>query len=361
MPDTKLIINLVDQFSKVNFGIWHAAIATAEALKTRHDIDTILVAPRTREKFDTKRFPFVRFISVEDLSISGADVFFSQWDVTTTVVASHGTWQFPTRWGEEAKKLGFRWIYTPHGMLEPWSMGQKWLKKKLYFEMAEKPMGRKADVVRAVGSPEAENLKKHFAKVKLIPNGVYASDLLPLERNASPTTFLYLARLHLKKGVMLLVEGWKASLLWKNADYQLLIAGTDDGEKVKLELFLKENPAGNIRFIGPQFGDAKRKLLTESHFYILPSLSEGFPVSVLEAMAAGLVPVITRGCNFPEAMAENLAIETYPNAKEIGQTLDEILQIPEDQRLAKAAECQRFVEEKYLWDGIAEVQFEGLS
>ena len=358
MPDTKLIINLVDQYSKVNFGIWHAAIATAEALKIQHGIDTMLVAPRTKKPFDAKRFPFVQFQSVEDLSLSGAEVFFSQWDPKTTVIATHGTWQFPTRWGAEARKQGFRWIYTPHGMLEPWSMSQKWLKKRLYFEFAEKPMARKADWVRAVGSPEEVNLKKHFKQVKLIPNAVYATDLLDLPRPATPTRFLYLARLHHKKGILPLVEAWKTSLLWKNADYQLNIAGTDDGEQAKLEKFLSENPGGNIHFLGPQFGADKTKLLKESHYYILPSLSEGFPTSVLEAMAAGLVPVITKGCNFPESLAKNLALETYTSTSEISQTLDEILQITEAERLAKAIQCQAFVKENYVWDQIAAMQAE---
>lgn len=232
-------------------------------------------------------------------------------------------------------------------------MKQKWLKKALYFHLVEKPLASRASSIRAVGSPERDNLLHYFKNVTLVPNGVYETDFEALDRPESPITFLYLARLHYKKGVMPLVEGWKSSLLSQRQDYQLLIAGTDDGEKEKLESFLEAHPGSNIRFLGPQFEESKRKLLQLSHYYILPSQSEGFPTSVLEAMAAGLVPVITQGCNFPEAITSNRAIETSISKEDICDTLNEILQIPENERMKKASLCQQYVKENYSWSGIA--------
>lgn len=356
MEGPKTVLNLVDELSPVNFGIWHAAIATAEVLKTEFGIETVLVFPETSNLIPTKEFPFVKFIPLKSTRTTEAKFFFQNWDSSRTVVASHGCWQFPTRWSAEAKKAGFRWVYTPHGMLEPWSMSQKRLKKFAYFHFFEKRLASKADWVRAVGSPELVNLNSSFSKTVLIPNGIYQSDFLPIHLKSEPVRILYLARLHHKKGVLPMVKGWEKSNLWKSINWELTIAGTDDGEQSKIEDFLAESPESNIRFIGPVFGEEKRNWLAKSHFYILPSLSEGFPTSVLEAMAAGLVAIITKGCNFPEALEAGVAIETEPTLSSIASTFNELPKIVELGLLEKAKQTQDWVKSHYLWDSIAEMQ-----
>jgi len=358
MTGKNRVINIVDQLSSVNYGIWHAAIASSEALFKNHGVKSILVAPDSDFKFDGDKFPFIQVERVSNLGKEGAKIFLKQFDPSQTVVASHGAWQFPTRWGKWAKDLGFTWIYTPHGMLEPWSMSQKKIKKWLYFNLIESRLVQNADFIRAVGKPEAENLKRSFKNVKLIPNGVYPSDISPIEKPKKPIQILYLARLHSKKGVVPLLHGWKASALDKNSNYLLTIAGTDDGEEQKVKSFLIENKGINARFIGPQFGEEKTDLLSKSHFYILPSLSEGFPTSVVESMAAGMVPIITKGCNFPEALENGLAIETSQTIEDICQTLNTLLSISEVERIEMAIKAQDFIQQNYVWDKIALLQFE---
>src|SRR5690606_28601527 len=48
------------------------------------------------------------------------------------------------------------------------------------------------------------------------------------------------------------------------------------------------------RFAGPAFGEEKARLLSQSDVLLLPSYGEGLPYALLEAMAAGVVPVGTR-------------------------------------------------------------------
>ena len=210
MSGEKLVINIVDQLSTVNFGIWHAAIATAEALKRDHNVRSILLAPESDFEIEPEKFPFVEVIRLAGVGKRDAEFFLKGFDSSKTTIATHGAWQFPTKWGSWAKSLGFDWIYTPHGMLEPWSMQQKPLKKWLYFNLFELKMARKANFVRAVGKPEGENLAKIFPRVHLIPNGVYSADIMDVDKPDSPIQVLYLARLHHKKGVIPLVESWKA-------------------------------------------------------------------------------------------------------------------------------------------------------
>lgn len=346
------VVHLVDEFSPVNFGIWHAAVAASQALLDRFAIKSFLVAPANGQEFPKEKFPAVTYLAINNTSSKGAKEFFQNWKNDETVVVSHGVWQYPTRWGHAAAKMGFAWIYTPHGMLEPWSMAQKKFKKSIYYGLIEGPLSRKAHLVRAVGAPESQHLKKMYKNVVHIPNGVYASDFLEKKENSEKVAVLFLARLHFKKGIIPLVKAWMQAQVSKSSSYELLIAGTDDGEKKNLEDLLAQNPGANIRFLGPMFGEQKADLLRSCTFYILPSQSEGFPTSVVEAMAAGLIPIISPGCNFPEAFENQMAIKTGTSEHEIVQSLNEITQLSPEKRQIWAARIQEFARRHYLWDQI---------
>lgn len=49
----------------------------------------------------------------------------------------------------------------------------------------------------------------------------------------------------------------------------------------------------NVNFLGLIENDKLLDILTEQHIFLLPSLLEGFPVSLVEAMKAGAVPLVT--------------------------------------------------------------------
>jgi glycosyltransferase involved in cell wall biosynthesis len=97
---------------------------------------------------------------------------------------------------------------------------------------------------------------------------------------------LTLARLEAQKGLEYLVGA--ASLV---PDASFLIAG-DGGERQRLEALAREKGlADRVRFLG--YRDDARQLLATCDIFVLPSLFEGLPVSVLEAMAAGKPVVAT--------------------------------------------------------------------
>ncbi len=358
MKEVKIVINLVDQLSSVNFGIWHAAIASSSFLRKNHSVRSLLVVPKTDYPFDRDTFPQIEPVFLESADSESAAGFFAGFSPENTLVVSHGAWRFPTRWGAEAKKMGFTWVYTPHGMLEPWSMKQKKWKKWLYFHLKEKPLAMKADALRAVGAPEAENLKKQFPRVVHIPNGIYPDDILDAEKPVKPIDFLFLGRLHHKKGVMPLLRAWKKSNLFSNPDFRLLIAGTPDGEEGKAATWKEENSLANVDLIGPAFGEKKKNLLANSRFFVLPSLSEGFPTSVVEAMAAGLMPLISEGCNFPEVFSENLGIRVSQDEADLSEKLNAAGAFTEVQMRDLSEKNRVFVKEKYNWETIADQQIQ---
>lgn len=99
---------------------------------------------------------------------------------------------------------------------------------------------------------------------------------------------LFLARLEPQKGVMLLIEAFK-HLTKKHKNITLDIAGSGSLEK-EVKANIMNHP--NIIFHGLVTGKRKLELFKKAHIYVLPtSYGEGMPISVLEAMAAGLVVI----------------------------------------------------------------------
>jgi glycosyltransferase involved in cell wall biosynthesis len=348
------IINIVDSVSDVNYGIWHAAVVNAGLLNKNgyfvelwyKDEPATIPPDVIAVKFaDTRINTLKEILNKRQLSSD------------TDVVVSHGAWHFPTRWGHYLKSIGFRWIYVPQGMLEPWPLQQKWLKKKIYFLFVEKRMVKNADVVRAVSQPEKENLKKFFIpeKIHFIPNGVKmvrssedGHQIRPVKR------YLFISRLHHKKNIYSLVQAWLNSSLSSRPDVQLIIAGPDQGELQRLEPLL--NRAANIEYLGAVFGEAKQQLLSSGTFFILPSFSEGLPSALLEAMGAGLIPILTEGCNLPEAFTRKLGIKIGTNEEDIRQGLEQSLEINQDSLSKLKISNIDFIRQHYSVEAITKMQ-----
>lgn len=353
------IINLVDSLASVNFGIWNAAVATAPALKQEHGVDSWVVYPQdgaAEDKLEASigRYPINQVPAKEGVA---ALVQSLKLDPAQDIIATHGSWRYPTIWGRMLRQQGFAWVYCPQGMLEPWSMSQKWLKKRIYFELREKPMARQASLIRAVSRPELDNLNKVFSQTQLIANGVNPL-APPPPRPDGRTRFVFMARLHHKKGIMPLVQAWLAHFL-NNPAAELVIAGPDDGEKAQLQQALASHGGANIKFIGPIYGADKKQLLHSAHFYVLPSYSEGFPSSVVEAMNHGCIPVISDGCNFPESFEAGIGIKCTPDVATITEAIKQALAMSDAQRQELSRRSWQFINSGYTSSIIAAQQYQG--
>ncbi len=368
------VLNIVDNITQVNFGIWNAAISTAEKLKNKYSIQSFLLYPEINDspelkeviKIPIKHSSINKFLFNKQATISYIDNILKKYSLgrNNTIIVTHGCWQFPTRWGAILKEMGFLWIYVPHGMLEPWSLKQKRIVKMLYWNIWEYSLSKKADSVRAVGSPEYKNLTKYYStnKLKLIPNGttiINATNKFEKKSN-KPIIYLFMARLHHKKGIIPLINAWKNSKLNMHKNYEFIIAGPDDGVVDEVNDLLSSGTE-NISYVGAKYGKEKEELLQKSSFYLLPSYSEGFPTSILEAMQWNIVPIISKGCNFPEVFVEDIAINAEPNEYSIMNALNKSIEFSESQREELGDKCRIYISENYSIEKISDLQFNLLS
>ena len=102
---------------------------------------------------------------------------------------------------------------------------------------------------------------------------------------------LYLGRIEKNKGMDYLLEAMR-ELKTKGAQVTLHFAGIEQGKNGYIGRF-QELLGDSFVYEGVVAGDQKAALFRRCQVFVLPSLYEGLPISLLETMSYGLVPVVT--------------------------------------------------------------------
>lgn len=256
------------------------------------------------------------------------------------------------------------YIVTPHGMLDPWALAYKAWKKRFYYTCFEQSAIGSASAIQVLSSSEVEQVNKlSYLHTVLLPNGIHYNEALKLP---APELFyeqfphlrtkrlvLFLGRIDPKKGLDLLALAFaKTHQIFPES--HLILAGPDSinfTPKVQ-SYFDNAKCLDSVTFTGMLSGELKQAALATADVYVSPSYSEGFSMSVLEAMASGLPCVITTGCNFPEAAAAQAAHVVDIDADAIAKALIDCLgDVPAAKAMGDRA--RQFVLNHYTWDQIA--------
>jgi glycosyltransferase involved in cell wall biosynthesis len=252
----------------------------------------------------------------------------------------HGIWMHPSRVGGQwARATGRPYLISPHGMLDPWILARGRWKKAVARLGYERTSWARAAAFHALTPREARDIAASTGhdETLVIPNAGPACSKLPV--TLRPPEILYLGRIHSKKNLAGLIAGWQLAHLPKGA--RLNIAGWGDEQDVAdLQRQLALANDGSIVFHGPAFGSAKQRLLETARFLILPTFSEGLPMVVLEAWAAGTPALMSEGCNLPEGLAANAAMACDTTPEGIARTLEQGFALDKTAWLAMAAAAQ---------------------
>lgn len=151
------------------------------------------------------------------------------------------------------------------------------------------------DRLNGICAANVEHLREYgfpAARISAIPNGI---DVSAWQRTTPPgqvRRLLFLGRLDPAKGLFELLEAL-ADVRGRHPDVTLTIAG-DGGARGELEHRARELGLGDaVRFAGMVPHEATGALLEASDALVLPSYSEGMPLSVLEAAAHRRVLILT--------------------------------------------------------------------
>jgi poly(glycerol-phosphate) alpha-glucosyltransferase len=169
---------------------------------------------------------------------------------------------------------------------------------------------------------------------------------------------LYLGRLHPKKGLPTLLRSWREAIS-KNGDWILVIAGWDQaGHRSELEQLVAQlGISDSVKFVGPLFGAQREAAYQSATAFVLPSLSEGQPLAVLEAWSHALPVIMTRECNLGEGFEMGAAVRMEPTIASGIDALETLFSLG-DAALREMGMCgKRLVASSFSWPRIAAEMF----
>ena len=282
-------------------------------------------------------------------------------DADLDVLSVHGLWKYCSVAAQNwHRKTGRRYVVHPHGMLEPWAVRNAMWKKRIAALLYENQNLRRAACLRALSKAEAQSIRSYGLAnpICVIPNGVDLPDLGDSDektQSANSKTLLYLGRLHPKKNISNLIRAWNETFNSQSGSgdrWVLAIAGWDQGG---YESELKNIASSHsVVFLGPRFGDDKSQCYRTCDAFILPSLSEGLPMAVLEAWSYAKPVLMTTECHLPEGFDTNAAIRIGASSEEIATGLKQLVEMSDDDRAAMGTRGRTLVAKSFSWPRIGQ-------
>lgn len=242
-----------------------------------------------------------------------------------------------------------------------WGRGSDIYLPAVLTKLTSKTTMKNADSVIALTEDMKQAMQSIYIRdIAVVPNGIelkkYMSKAPVNLIKGSEKRILFVGRLYPVKGVQYLLQAMKI-IHEEMPDVKLILVG-DGEEREHLEsltdsLEIKEC----VEFAGRAPHEEVQDYMNQAEVFVLPSLSEGFPVTILEAMACGLPIVATRVRGVPDIVEEGIngyLVDTK-NPEQIARAL---LKILGNEQLGKDISKNNIEKvETYSWDKIA-VQLE---
>ncbi len=345
----------------------HVTICTSNADYPKGVLDVQTNVPVREDGVTTWYFP----VDFHSLVISRtlyrwAKAHFSAYDL----IHIHGLYRFPPTYAAWlARHQGIPYVIIPHGALDPYLYSRSstsLLLKRLYERWFDLPNLQAASAIHYTA--EDERRLAVFLKLRapsfVVPNGL---DWVPFEQSpprgamrkawslGDAPLVLFLGRLHHKKGLDLLIPAFE-QVRQARPDVQLAIVGPandDYGDQVRSWVRDRGLTAA-VTFVDFLSGTDLVQAYVDADVFVLPSYTENFGMTVVEAMACACPVVISRHVNIhEEIVAVDAGLVTECDVNEIAAAILELLNDPA-QRHRMGENGRRAVYERYTWPRIVE-------
>ena len=266
-------------------------------------------------------------------------------------VVIHGLWQFHGYGTYQMVRGRLPYVVFPHGMMDPYfkrAFPFKHFKKQVYWLARERRMLRDARAVCFTTAIERDASATTFWPAGWKPAVVSLGTTEPggepsAQREAflvrfpglqGRRFFLFLSRIHRKKGCDLLLEAF--GRLAGQTDLDLVMAGPDEeGLQPVLEAqAARLGIAGRVHWTGMLEGDVKWGALRAADAFVLPSHQENFGIAVVEALACGVPVILSDKVNiWPEIAQDKAGIVKDDSADGTYRGMVEFLAMRPEERL----------------------------
>jgi len=259
-------------------------------------------------------------------------------------------------------KYKFPMIITQHGQLR---FGNFLLDliEKIYSRTIGKIIFRRADRIICLSQSDKKYVKKFVKKkdkIKVMPNAIDPAvlsisekkdiDIISKYNIKNKRIVLFVGQIIKRKGINFFIRAIPHILKdTSKRDVVFLIVGMGDFLNKAEQMAEKFHISDSVVFTNKISFSELIQAYKSSNIYVLPSLSEGLPTTILEAMYFGL-PVIATNIPGVKDHFKNRALLVPPSdekrlAEAISYVLDNV-----DFAKTKSKEGKKLIEEKYTWD-----------
>lgn len=277
-------------------------------------------------------------------------------------------------------------VWSPHGMLTPWAMNNKWWKKRFAWWLYQRWDLKKASLIHATAQSEVEDVRGMGLKNKVMvaPLGVEIDSRADSFAEVSASkkrvecidrkkTLLFVSRVQRKKGLLNLVRAWAQLPDEIKDEWTVRVVGPDqEGHTAELKSLCNElGVVQDFEFVGPKYGEELQREYASADLFVLPTHSENFGSVVIEALAHSVPVICTKGAPWYELEGYTNSQLTTLNSKlkcgwwiDIGveplaAALDAAMKLPDTERREMGARGRKLVEEKYTWDAVVKAMVNG--
>lgn len=283
------------------------------------------------------------------------------------ILHSHSLWLFLNFYARRtALNNNLPLIISPRGALEPWSLLQNGLKKRLVWALCEYKNLESASLFHATSEQEAQSIRSlgFNQPIAIIPNGV-SNELLvsTSSRKELEVQFpkckdkrwlLFLSRLHPKKGLDTLITVWK-ELAKYHPEWHLIIAGPDrSGYKSTLEELAADiGVLESLTFTGLLTGALKVSALYNSDVFVLPTHSENFGIAIAESLGCGTPVITTNNAPWEDLITTSSGWWIDDHKSSLLEALVEAMDLSEGELSAMGKRGRELILQKYSWQAIS--------
>jgi glycosyltransferase involved in cell wall biosynthesis len=283
-----------------------------------------------------------------------------------------GAWNYPVATAayfcRQARKP---YIISPRGQLYPYLIKKKFWKKEIYYNFVTKKDLNCASAIHYTTEDERQACHAYLklrSRSVVIPNGI---DLAGFSNFAAKgklrerfpilkgkKIILFLSRINWKKGLDILVKAYSVLAKEKNDLHLLIVGEGDSGYTRKVKKWIKNcRLQQRVTFTGMLIGEDKLEAYAVSDIFVLPSYSENFGMSVVEAMACGLPVIITNQVGIHrEVSSAEAGIVVQPDAAQLAKAMENLLDntnsariMGDNARLLVKEKCTQILSGRLKW------------
>ena len=273
-----------------------------------------------------------------------------------TVLHDHGLWRPTNRaMAAAARATGLPLVVSMRGMLEPWALGHKALRKRIALALYARRDLDGARLLHAASDREATSLRALGlrAPIAVIPNGVaLPAGVAAPDPSRPQRQLVFIGRIAPIKGLLTLLLAWARA---RPAGWRLVIAGPDEGgHRAGVERAIAASGVGDsVALTGAVTEAGKWALLAESDALVLPSVSESFGMAIVEALAAARPAIASSAAPWRGLVDARCGWHVDPTADQLALAIAALTSLSDGDRAEMGARGRSLVASEFGWPSVA--------